>query len=188
MTSEVSPDEFLDMFRQATSDVFRLELRDRYNVPAERDRWEAFQARDWPRLDELNAAQRVTWMQLMQEVAEAGRRVERVRVVTEPPSDYIRFELRLNAGNAEAGEDIRYLPRDQARGLDLPEVDYWLFDTVAVVLRFNEDDELLGMDLADDLATIESFRAGKAAAWRQAVPYQEYATKWADLAEPSSGT
>jgi hypothetical protein len=188
VTRVVSADEFLDLFRQAKSDVFRLELRDRYNVPAERDRWEAFQARDWPRLEELNKAQRATWMHLMREVTSTGRRVERVRVVTEPPTAYIQFELRLNAGNAEAGEDIRYLPRDQAEELDLPSLDYWLFDsTTAVVLHFGDDDELLGMELVDASSAIEGFCAGRKAAWRLAVPYSEYVTKWADLAESPPG-
>lgn len=186
MTLQISGEEFLDLFRQAKSDVFRLELRDRYNVPAERDRWEAFQARDWPRLDELNKAQRATWMQLIGDVTSTGKRVERVRVVSEPPTQYIQFELRLNEGNAEAGEVIRYLSRHQIEGLALPAEDYWLFDSAsAVVLRFGDDDDLLGMELVDAPAAIESFCAGRDAAWRLAIPYQEYAPKWADLGEPS---
>ncbi|MEQ4718138.1 DUF6879 family protein [Nonomuraea sp. B19D2] len=188
MTREVPADEFLDLFRQAKSDVFRLELRDRYNVPAEHDRWEAFQARDWPRLEELNKAQRAVWMQLMRDVTSTGRRVERVRVITEPPTRYIQFELLLNAGNAEAGEDIRYLPRDHAQELALPSVDYWLFDsTAAVVLQFGDDDDLLGMELVDEPATINGFCAGRDSAWHHAVPYSTYATKWVYLAESPPG-
>lgn len=188
MTREVSADEFLELFRQARSDVFRLELRDCYNVPAERDRWEAFQARDWSRLDELNTAQRAAWMHLMRDVTSTGRRVERVRVITEPPTGYIQFELLLNAGNAEAGEDIRYLPRSEAGELALPSVDYWLFDSaVAVVLQFDDDDRLRGMELVDEPAAIEGFRTGRESAWQHAVRYSTYVTKWADLAESPPG-
>lgn len=186
MTREVAPDEFLDLFRQAKTDVFRLELRDRYNVPAERDRWEAWQARDWPRLDELNARDRAVWMQLIRDVTGAGTRVQRVRVVSEPPSDYIQFCLRLNAGNAEAGEDIRYLPRHTAP--PLPTVDYWLFDcATAVVLHFADDDSLTRMELITDSDEIDEFCAAADEACRLAVTYPEYAAKWADLAEPPPG-
>lgn len=184
----ITSDEFLDLFRAMKHGAFRLELRDRYNVPAEQDRWDAFQARDWPRLDELNRVQRAAWMGLMRQATATGRRVERVRVVSEPPTDYIRFELRLNAGNAEAGEDIRYLPRGHAAGLPLPEVDYWLFDdTTAVALHFAHDDSLTGMELVDDPDTVAQLRAGRDAAWPLAVPYPVYAEKWAD-AEPAPGS
>jgi hypothetical protein len=185
--TQVTGDEFLDLFRQMKHGAFRLELRDRYNVPAERERWEAFQARDWPRLDELNRVQRATWMDLMRQVTSSGRHVERVRIVSEPPTNYIRFELRLNAGNAKAGEDIRYLPRDQAADLPLPEVDYWLFDeTTAVVLHFADDDFLTGMERVDDPDIVARLRVSRDAAWQVAVPYPVYVKKWAD-AEPSPG-
>ncbi|GAB2918144.1 DUF6879 family protein [Nonomuraea fastidiosa] len=177
-------DDFLAQFRQMRQGAFRLELRDRYNVPGEKDRWDAFRARDWPRLDKLNEVERAAWLDLMREVTSAGRRVERVRVITEPPSDYIQFELYQNAGNAAAGEDIRYLPRGQAAGLDLPDVDYWLFDgSAAVVLRFDDDDMLTGMELVDEPATVAELCAGRDTAWSHAVPYPEYAKKWAHLAE-----
>ncbi|WP_143591001.1 DUF6879 family protein [Thermoactinospora rubra] len=184
MRRPVHNEEFLDLFRTMRRGAFRLELRDRYNVAAERERWEAFLAADWARLEELNRVQRAVWMQLMKDATTSGRQVERVRVVSEPPSRYIQFELTLNAGNAEAGEDIRYLPREQAATLDLPGEDYWLFDgAVAVVLRFDDDDVLTGMELTDEPATLARYRSGQQLAWQHAVPYPVYVKKWAGLGE-----
>lgn len=184
----ISDEEFLDLFRRMRKGAFRLELRDRYNVPAERERWDAYQARDWPRLDELNRVQRKVWLDLMREITASGRRVERVRVVTEPPSDYIRFELTLNPGNAEAGEDIRYLPRDQASGLNLPEEDYWLFDEqISAVLRFDEEDRLLAIELVTDSEIVARHVAARKALWALAVPFSEYVMKWHGV-DRSSGT
>ncbi|GAB0102412.1 hypothetical protein JMUB6875_13800 [Nocardia sp. JMUB6875] len=40
--------------------------------------------------------------------------MQRVRVVTEPHTDYIRFAIAITAGNVAAGEDIRWLPREHA--------------------------------------------------------------------------
>ncbi|MFI6595038.1 DUF6879 family protein [Nonomuraea sp. NPDC050536] len=182
-------EDFLNFFRHMREGAFRLELRDRYNVAAEQDRWNAFVARDWERLEELNRRDRAVWMQLIGEATAAGKAVERVRVVSEPPPSYIQFEMLLNAGNAQVGEDIRYLPRQQAAGLDLPALDYWMFDQhTAVVLHFDDDDVLTRMELVDDPTSMAAFRAGQQTAWAAAVTYEEYVKKWADLAEPSPGT
>lgn len=184
MTKLVTGEEFLALFTRFQRTAFRLELRDRYNVPAERERWAAFLSGDAAELERLNTEQRAGWMSMIRAATSTGKRVERVRVVTEPPTDYIRFELTLNAGNAEAGEDIRYLARSQAAELDLPGVDYWLFDSrFAVVLPFDEDDVLLDMELVDGPATIVAFSAARDAAWHHAIPYPLYAEKWTGGAE-----
>ncbi|GII90119.1 DUF6879 family protein [Sinosporangium siamense] len=184
----ITREEFLDLFRRMRHGAFRLELRDHYNVPAERERWEAFQEADWARLDALNRVQRAAWMELMRSVAAAGRSVERVRVVTEPPTDYVRFELRSNSGNAEAGEDIRYLARDLAAGLDLPADDYWMFDSRQVaIMRFGGDDVLKAIGLVDDPDIVAHYVAGRHAVWSRAVPYEEYVRRWPVGAEHSSG-
>ena len=76
-----------------------------------------------------------------------GRRMERVQVVSEPHSDHTRFGLALAAHNTAAGEDIRYLPRNQAAGLDPPGDDFWLIDsTTPLILRFGDDDIPLLVD------------------------------------------
>jgi hypothetical protein len=46
----------------------------------------------------------------------AGKRMTRVRVVSEPWSDYTKFGMYAARDNIEAGEDIHYLPRPQATG------------------------------------------------------------------------
>ncbi|WP_338423530.1 DUF6879 family protein [Streptomyces gobiensis] len=58
-----------------------------------------------------------------------GKRVEPVRLIDAPPSDFLRFELWGTPHNLSAGEDIRYLQRAEAKPLGLPEYDYWLFDS-----------------------------------------------------------
>lgn len=72
----------------------------------------------------------------MAEHAAKGKFVHRVRVVSVPLSDYSRFGLWCAEHAIQAGEDIRYLNRAQARGL--PDFDYWLFDSKwAAQLKFD---------------------------------------------------
>src|SRR5262249_46981273 len=80
-----------------------------------------------------------------------GRRYQRVRIVPEPLTDYLRYALRGTRQTVEAGEDIRYLPQARANELDLPDHDYWLFDdTRLALLHFTADDRPLGATLSTE--------------------------------------
>ena len=57
-----------------------------------------------------------------------GVTIRRVRVVSEPLSDYLRWEHACTAVNIEAGEEIRWLSRTKAADLMLPGADCWVFD------------------------------------------------------------
>ena len=52
--------------------------------------------------------------------------IRRVRVVSEPLSDYLRWEHACTDVNISAGEDVRWLPRTKAAGLLLPGADCWV--------------------------------------------------------------
>ena len=54
--------------------------------------------------------------------------IRRARIVSEPVSEYIRFEYDITFTNVEAGEDVRWLPRRRASDLLLPGNDFWVFD------------------------------------------------------------
>ena len=53
---------------------------------------------------------------MIKAAVEAGKVFQRVHVVTEPLTDYLRYELGWSyPPNIEAGEDIRILPTQQGR-------------------------------------------------------------------------
>ncbi len=66
---------------------------------------------------------------MVREATNEGRRFSRVRVVSIPLADYIRFGVWASQFTTAAGEGIRYLARDQAQDMALPSHDYWLFDS-----------------------------------------------------------
>jgi Family of unknown function (DUF6879) len=98
-----------------------------------------------------------------------------VRIVSEPHSDYTRFGLDLGRVNAAAGEDIRYLPRERVKGVDLPDHDFWLTDSSRLaILRFGEDDVLLGAEVPTDPAVIVQHCYWRDVAWHYAIPLMDY--------------
>jgi hypothetical protein len=60
------------------------------------------------------------WLALISETTRRGVAVRRARIVSEPVSEYIRFEHHVTAPNVVAGEDVRWLPRRHVSDLALP--------------------------------------------------------------------
>lgn len=117
------------------------------------------------------------WLDLVRETAGRGVDVRRARIVSEPVSDYIRFEHHLTAGNIAAGEQVRWLPRRRASKLALPGNDFWLFDGQLVVfLHFDGNGELPPDDeeVSVDPAAVELCASAFEAVWDRAVPHADY--------------
>ena len=105
-----------------------------------------------------------------------GVRIRRVRVVSEPLSDYLRWEHACTEVNIEAGEDIRWLPRTQAADLLLPGADCWVFDHRLVRWNFQRGDGTnpRHYTFSSDPRTIRDLVAAFEIAWDRAVPHAEY--------------
>lgn len=105
-----------------------------------------------------------------------GRRFTRVRVVSVPLTDYSRFGVCCSQFTNEAGEDIRYLRRDQAA--DLPDYDYWLFDSRKLVkMNFDEEEAFLGGKIIEGPAAILRHNYWRDAAWHHAIKRDDLATE-----------
>ncbi|MFE7243768.1 DUF6879 family protein [Streptomyces sp. NPDC057565] len=170
MPELVSGQAFLQLFRDFRHVAFRLEVRTSYGIPDEDEPYRRFLAGDDPGLDWF-----APWLDLMREETGTGKRVERVRVIDSPPSDYLRFELWGTPNNLAAGEDIRYLARDQAEAAGLPNYDYWLFDARTVArLRFDDHDRFLGVFLYDDPEDVLRHVQWREAAWHHAITFEDY--------------
>ncbi|WP_369371605.1 DUF6879 family protein [Promicromonospora sp. Populi] len=148
-------------------------MRDAYNVPSEQEPLQRF-------LDGVvDPGWLGDWLPEIGQATRAGRRFRRVRVVSLPLTDYSRFGLTYAAFNNEAGEDIRYLAREDAA--DLPTFDYWLFDSRTVAkLVFGDQDKLLGFELIQDPAVVVELNYQRDAAWHHAITRDDFAAKHLD--------
>ncbi|WP_228447146.1 DUF6879 family protein [Streptomyces paludis] len=118
------------------------------------------------------------WLELMREITGRGVEVRRARIVSEPISEYIRFEHHLTAGNAAGGEQVRWLPRRRASDLALPGNDFWLLDgSLVVFLHFTGEGELSPQgdeERTAEPAVVRLCAAAFEAVWERAVPHEEY--------------
>jgi hypothetical protein len=173
--AEAGP-EFVKFARSYKHTAWRLEVRDNYADPGEAEHVARFLAGE-PADDSWME----DWMGLILRRTLEGQQIGRVRVVSEPWSDYTRFGLNLSRLNVAAGEDIRYMSRDQAKELELPEYDFWLLDSHKMcILRHDEHDVLLGADIVTDPAIVVEHTYYRDVARRFAIPRAEYLSKHND--------
>lgn len=100
-------------------------------------------------------------------------------MVSEPVSDYIRWEHLITDENVDAGEEVRWLPRRQAFDLMLPGTDFWMFDGRVVCFNFNSG---TGVDTDEDQFTNDPDVVTRCIAmfeqvWERAIPHAEYQPK-----------
>ena len=167
ITLEQLAQDFTSLFSRR---VFRLETLDFYDAPNEREPLAQFRAGN-----PVDPAWREPWKKLVRDVRVSGRIMERVHVVSEPVSEYIRFSLLHGyPANVEAGEDVRIAGRAATAG-QLPAADYWLFDDdLCVRLVYGEDGRVQVVRLYRDEARLEVARRGRERAMRLAAPLAQY--------------
>jgi hypothetical protein len=164
------PPDFDRLFRSVTQSAVHLEMRDDYGGNSQ-----AFAA--WrERRPYDRSGPDAAWHVLVGSVIERGGTVRRARIISEPASDYIRFEYEVtSAANIAAGEHVRWLPRQHASDLALPGNDFWLFDGTTVLFNyFSGDGAPAGTELRDESAVVKLCAAAFEAVWDRAVAHGEY--------------
>ena len=164
------PPDFERLFRSTARTAAHLEMRDDYGGSSP-----AFAAwrehRPYDRTGPDGA-----WHALVGSVTKRGATVCRARIISEPASDYIRFEHEVTpAANLAAGEQVRWLSRRKASDLALPGNDFWLFDGTAVLFNhFSGDGTAAGTELRDEPAVVKLCMAAFEAVWDRALQHEDY--------------
>ncbi|WP_274910922.1 DUF6879 family protein [Streptomyces sp. WZ-12] len=163
----------LEGLASAQHSAVHLEMRDAYQ-PSDPD-FIAWQ--NGKRLDP--AADRSTWWRpFLDAVAEAtgrGVSMRRARIVSEPVTDYIRYEHDISFTNVAAGELIRWLPRRRAVDIPLPGADLWMFDGSSVLFtHFSGVGEVVEREWRTEPAVVELAGSAFEAVWKRAIPHEEY--------------
>jgi hypothetical protein len=165
---------FADLLTTCAHDAIHLESRDAYSTKDE-----AFQ--EWRREHTLSASDALrrwgSWIDLAGTAAARGVNLRRVRVVSEPLSDYTCYEYDItDTLNIAAGEQVRWLPRDRApHTLTVPINDYWVFDAhTALILHHDGDGDETGRLVSHDRDVITTLRAGFDLIWDAATDHRDY--------------
>jgi hypothetical protein len=141
--------QLLDSFR---SSAFRLETLQAYSVPQEAEMISAFR-----RGEAVSPPDGHPWLKRVREATITGRQMQRVRIVSYPLSEYVRFEMSLYPHSVASGEDIRIA--EACPELEACNLDFWLFDdSIAVVLQYDNDGRFLGAEATEHVVTYRQQR------------------------------
>ncbi len=115
------------------------------------------------------------WLDLVASTTARGVSIRRARVVSEPVSEYIRFEYDVAFTNVEAGERLRWLPRRRAIDIALPSNDFWLFDQeVLVINHFSGNGDWIDTETIANPDVVRFCAKAFEAVWERGVPHDEY--------------
>lgn len=159
----IPPHEFSVITHPFRYSAFRLEALQDYGGSGEDAELAAFLAGQ-PRPPRPEHDQ---WAEVIRGHVHEGRILQRVHVVTEPLTDYIRWELSWGyAPSVEAGEDVRVIavPAGQQWPHDVQQRDFWLFDASELYdMHYDQDGMWLGVEQVTDPGRIVA-----ACRWREA--------------------
>ncbi len=174
--SRNSVPSFAELLADTRHSAVHLEMRDVYAVGDEAEEFEQFkrtgsleldpEARWWP-----------GWLGMVREAVGRGVVMRRARIVSEPVTDYIRWEHASTPLNIGAGESVRWLPRRQALDIALPGADFWLFDNRLVQFNiFTGEGDWASppKEFSGDPAVVALCAAAFEAVWERAVDHEKY--------------
>jgi hypothetical protein len=165
---------FAELLNKTRLTALHLEMRDQYLVDEEADdfvRWQATGQRD----ADPNSAYWAPWVSKIREATARGVAVRRVRIISEPASDYVRYEHAATDVNTLAGEEVRWLARTSASDLALPGNDFWVFDDWAVRFHYFAGNGRWTYDeLRDEPQVVKLCRDSFEAAWERSTPHEDY--------------
>ena len=128
-----------DAFDAFGKDASRIEVLPAFNMPEELEAFQASIAGQQPDLSFLSG-----WHDHLRGATQAGKTHRRLRVVSDPPTDYELFELKWGyPSNAVHGEQIRVTSRNDVRA-DLRDI--WIFDggDAAFEVLYDDSGSFLG--------------------------------------------
>ncbi|MGA4839047.1 DUF6879 family protein [Streptomyces sp. G45] len=165
---------FAELLAGCTRSAVHLEMRDQYGISDEEDAFNSWQRTGRRDLDPASENW-APWVDLISGAVARGVAVRRARIVSEPVTDYIRWEHAGTVVNVHAGEQVRWLPRRRASDIALPGNDFWLFD--GRLIRWNHftgDGAWAGQDISDDPSAAKLCADAFEAVWARAVPHDQY--------------
>ncbi|GGJ79344.1 hypothetical protein GCM10010123_06640 [Pilimelia anulata] len=158
---ELSRDAFVDLLTGIRSSWAHFEQRDSYGAPDD-----LAEIRRWRRGAPTDPSYYADYAAMLARLAGRGRSLRRLKVVSEPLSEYHRWIRSMIAPIIEAGEATRWLPRRAVLGHRLPATDYYLLDGSSVVLLdFDGDGRLLSRLLTTEPGVVRACAAAFEECW-----------------------
>ncbi|WP_433342503.1 DUF6879 family protein [Streptomyces sp. CA-253872] len=166
---------FSRMFEKFQHSAWHLEMRRGYAVDRADGTYEKF-----VRGEEFEWDMDSSWSRTITAKTKDGAYVGRVRIVDDPPTEGQRYLLAFAEKNAALGEEVGSMWRSDAERVNLPNEDFWIFDShIVALLHFDDDDVLTGVELITEPARVNQYNRVRDVAQHYATPFREFVAELA---------
>ncbi|MFF3326504.1 DUF6879 family protein [Streptomyces sp. NPDC002889] len=166
--------DFAELLGGAERTAVHLEMRDIYSVGNEVESFEQFKRTGEVDLDP-DSAFWLGWTSIVREAVGRGVEMRRARMVSEPVTDYIRYEHALTPVNIAVGEKVRWLPRRLASDIALPGNDLWLIDDRTILFHwFTGAGDWAGHAFNEDPDVVKLVSTAFETVWERGIPHEQY--------------
>lgn len=161
--------DFAALFPAVTASSWRWECQGHYAVDQdELDQWLA----GTPKAEDDSDR---AWYAYIRSLAGRAIPFQRVRMLTDPLTDYLRWMLATTHRNIAAGEDIRWITQGEASELGMPDYDFYVFDDDRIaILHFDNAKILTGATIDDAPHVVDQHRRWRDLVWQHAVRHEDY--------------
>ncbi|WP_194838556.1 DUF6879 family protein [Nocardia sp. XZ_19_369] len=167
------------LLEMATQRAFHLEVEDDHAVANEDEPMRRWRAGLPPLAPDNYPPDWKRWADLCVATTARGIAMQRVRVVTEPHTDYIRFLHAVTGGhNVAHGEDVRWLPRHHTDPTELTADEWWLLDdNVLAWTLFDPQGDFAGFAVTHDQVEVARAVTIRDTLWSKAIQHDEYTSE-----------
>ncbi len=124
--------------QSAKSSLFRLEALQEFNVSG----------------DEIDSEEMQAWWKFISEKTSSGVLMQRVRLIIDPMTAYIKNELIAHRKSTTFGADVRVISGDVFDKLGVRAEDFWLIDDQIVLkMKYTTTGEYLGFEVDEVCAS-----------------------------------
>nr|BEK63886.1 hypothetical protein KPHV_11130 [Kitasatospora purpeofusca] len=118
------------------------------------------------------------WTAFAGEAIDRGVLMRRARIVSEPVTEYIRYEHHVTFLNVAIGEQVRWLPRRLAADIALPGTDLWMFDDSKIMFTFfSGDGDVVDREWTTEPSVVQLVKNAFETVWDRATPHESYVLK-----------
>ncbi len=164
-------------WKNATDNIFRLEAIPEYNVSEDLisfEKWKQGKA-------DLDQAS-INWLENLNKTKERRVKMQRVRVVPLPLSDYVKYEIDFWKHSTQNGEEILFLEEKEyerlIQSLNFKPKDFWMFDDrVLIIFHYDKTGNFVREELVTDEIIIKHHIDLKHKLLQHAIPMKEFLRK-----------
>lgn len=172
---------FKKVWHKANNNIFRLEALPEYEVGYDLVNFQKFKKGE-KRNDNMAwlSAEDKEWLALLSDTTKKGVNISRVRVVSVPFSDYLKYEIYYwQSFSIKRGEGILFIKNDEYEKIKLkllfkPE-DFWLFDDKELIIfHYTLKGEIKREEYVKDKQIVKLYKNFKKELFNKTLPMQQF--------------